>query len=243
MIFFLTNGQGDTEMGNMKLMYILGAIPYIIIPFYYAKYRNYNISQLFRFKSVPAHTVLISFFIAVSLGVVSDEIDRLVQIFLPIPDFFQEIIKSMQADTMSDWLLLILGVVIFAAVSEEMVFRGFLQVTLEKRGDVTRAVLLSSLTWTMIHMNPYWAIQIFISGVIIGFVAWRTGSIIPAILIHGINNFMALLAYNNEPLPDWYTMGDHVTPELLIPSLAVLVYSIIKLNDYYRRKADIDLHL
>jgi membrane protease YdiL (CAAX protease family) len=239
----LLSGQEETELINFKLVYILGALPYIIIPYYYAKYRNYDLKALFRFRAVPLYALGMSLLIGLSMSIVVDELDRIIQIFLPMPEFLLEAQKSLQADTFQDWIILFAGVVIVAAVSEEMVFRGFLQVTLENSGDVTRAVLMTSLAWTMIHTNPWWAIQIFVTGVIIGFLAWRTGSIIPGILVHGMNNFVALIIYNAEAEPEWYTLGDHVSPEILIPALAVLVYTIIKLSDFYKRKADLDLRL
>ena len=115
-----------------------------------------------------------------------------------------------------------------------MVYRGFLQVALEKKGDVTRAVLLSSLAWTILHGNPYWAVPIFIMGVVIGFLVWRTGSIIPGIIVHGTNNFLSLIVSNFEEEPEWYMMGDHVSPVILIPALIILVYSIFKVSELYK---------
>ena len=43
----------------------------------------------------------------------------------------------------------------------------------------------------VISTNPFWAVQIFIMGVIIGFLAWRTDSVIPGIIVHALNNFDA----------------------------------------------------
>jgi len=159
---------------------------------------------------------------------------------LPLPDFLIDQLDAMKADSISDWFWLFSGVVIFAALSEEMVFRGFLQVTLERRGDVTRAVLMSSLAWTMIHLNPWWAVQIFIMGVIIGFLAWRTGSIIPGIIVHAINNFISMLYLNFKPELEWYDMGDHVSPLIFLPALAILVYSIKILSEFYGRRETSD---
>ena len=95
-----------------------------------------------------------------------------------------------------EWILAISGVVFAAGFAEESLFRGFIQVSLEQRGDVTKAVLLSSATWALIHIVPYWAIQIFIIGVFFGFLSWRTKSIFPSVIMHGVNNFIALLYVN-----------------------------------------------
>ena len=59
--------------------------------------------------------------------------------------------------------------------------------------DVTRAILITALLFSMIHMNPYWFAQIYILGVLLGFIAWKTKSVIPALVLHGMNNAMAMV--------------------------------------------------
>ncbi len=233
-LYLTLTGQPEMDMGSAKYLYVVGALPSLIIPFAYAHLRKYDLNGLFRFKKVPSAVVLLSIIIGITMSVVGDEVDRLIQILIPTPEFLSDILTSMRADSTLDWIFLFLGVVIGAAFSEEIVYRGFLQVTLEKKGDVTRAVLLASLAWTILHGNPFWAVPIFIMGVIIGFLAWRTGSIIPGIIIHGINNFLSLLYYNMEDGLEWYTSGEHVSLVVLIPSLFVLVYTIMKVGEFYK---------
>jgi len=121
-------------------------------------------------------------------------------------------------------------------VSEEILFRGFLQVSLEKKGDITRAVILSSVTWTIIHVNPYWAIQIFVTGVILGFIAWRTNSVYPSMIVHATNNFLSLMVinYNLEESMDWYFLGDHISPVVFVIALGILIICIRRISAYYK---------
>jgi membrane protease YdiL (CAAX protease family) len=198
--------------------------------------RDYNAAELFRLNIPPSEVLLLSIPLGLSLGVITDEIDRIVQIFLPTPEIFLKYLESLRADTPLDWIFLFLGVVIIAAISEEILFRGFLQVSLEKKGDITRAVILSSVTWTIIHVNPYWAIQIFITGVIIGFLAWRTNSVFPSMIVHAVNNFISLLFINHifEESMDWYYLNDHISPVVLVISMAILILSIRRISAYYK---------
>jgi uncharacterized protein len=219
---------------NTKLLTVLGDIPFLLIPLIYVKIRKYDAGSLFRFRPVPAGVIVLSILIGVSLGVLGDELDRLIQIILPVPQWFIDQLQFMRAETVSDWTLLVTGVVILAAFAEELLFRGFVQVSLEKKGDPTRAVLLTSLTWTMIHLNPFWAVQIFIIGVVIGFLAWRTNSVLPGIIVHGINNLLSLILYNSDNRLEWYLMGQHVSVILLIPAAFILVWSIQQLTSIYR---------
>ncbi len=225
----------DSVVSASKYVLILGAIPLLIIPLLYARMRHYDMVSLFRLRPVSGEVLLFSLLIGLTIPIVGDELDRIVQIFLPMPPELMESLNApLRAESALDWILLILGAVFIAAVSEEMIFRGFFQVTLEMKGDITRAVMIASFTWTITHLNIYWMIQIFLMGVVIGFLAWRTGSIIPAIIVHGLNNFLALLFTNFGEQLDWLEMGSHVSPFILIPSLLVLVLSLRHLTLVYR---------
>jgi len=222
--------------GNASVLFIIGGLAFLIVPVFYVKMRDYNAQELFRLYIPPREVLYLSIPLGLSIGILTDEIDRIVQIFLPTPEIFLKYLESLTAETPLDWILLIFGVVIIASISEEILFRGFLQVSLEKKGDITRAVILSSVTWTIIHINPYWAIQIFITGVIIGFLAWRTNSVFPSMIVHATNNFISLLAinYNFDELMDWYFLGEHISPVVLVIAAGILIICIRRISVYYK---------
>jgi membrane protease YdiL (CAAX protease family) len=66
-----------------------------------------------------------------------------------------------------------------------------------------------------------------------GFLSWRTRSVIPSIILHGINNLVSLLVLNFEldKKMDWYLMGEHVSPVILVPALYLLVWSIRRITE------------
>jgi membrane protease YdiL (CAAX protease family) len=235
LVALLFNSDSILE-GNASILFIIGGLVFLVVPVSYVKMRNYNFQKLFRLNIPPGEVLYLSIPIGLSIGILTDEIDRIVQIFLPTPEIFLKYLESLTADTPLDWILLIFGVVIIAAISEEILFRGFLQVSLEKKGDITRAVILSSVTWTIIHINPYWAIQIFITGVIIGFLAWRTNSVFPSMIVHATNNFLSLLAinYTFEESIDWYFLGDHVSPVVIVIAAGILIICIRRISVYYK---------
>jgi membrane protease YdiL (CAAX protease family) len=221
--------------GNATILFIVGGLFFLAVPIAYVRMRGYNSQKIFRLNVPPSEILFLSLPLGISLSVLSDELDRIIQIFLPPPDIFLEYLESLQAQSATDWFFLFLGVVIIAAVSEEILFRGFLQVSLERKGDVTRAVILTSISWTIIHVNPYWAIQIFITGVILGFLAWRTNSVYPSMIVHATNNFISLLVINLdlEKSMEWYLWGDHVSPLVIIASAGMLYYCIKTISQFY----------
>lgn len=94
---------------------------------------------------------------------------------------------------------------VLSAAEEELIFRGFLQRDFERRVSPTRAALLTSGLFTAIHwpglllkLGPHPAIAIlslalFLLGLVLSLVARRAGSLWPAILVHALNNLLAML--------------------------------------------------
>ena len=138
----------------------------------------------------------------------------------------------MQPESTLGLIFLFLAVVVMAPIGEEIVFRGFLQKFLEEYWkDITRAVLVTSLFFAMIHFNPYWTIQIYLLGVILGFLSWKTKSVIPSIILHSINNGMAfILTVSDEYNVDFYLWGNYVSPVFIIIAIYLSYYSINKIN-------------
>lgn len=213
---------------NMQIFFIFGSSLFLFVPLIYARYRQFEIKKLFRFNPVSFTIIIQSILIGLSLTILSDELDRIIKIFIPLPEWLNEQLEPLQAGNAFELILIVIGAVFVAAIAEEGLFRGFLQYSLEKRGDVTRAVILSSITWTMIHMNLYWAIQLFLMGIVIGYIAWRTNSIIPAAIIHSINNLIGVLFLNFDldPFMQWYEWNEHVSPMVVVISAVILVFSI-----------------
>ena len=123
-----------------------------------------------------------------------------------------------------------------APLVEEVLFRGALQQAFEKTIGVTKAVIYSSLLWAIIHGIMNWAIQIFVLGVIIGYIAWRLNSTIPSMILHAINNLVAVIFYNWDiqhilPAYEWQSQ---VNPIYTILSVGFIVWSIRWLDATYR---------
>ena len=88
-----------------------------------------------------------------------------------------------------------IATIIFAPLFEEVFFRGFLFEGFRySRMGVTGAVLLTSFVWAGFHMQ-YGLFQIaaiFVLGIILGVVRYRTGSLWPPLVMHVCNNLLAM---------------------------------------------------
>jgi uncharacterized protein len=95
--------------------------------------------------------------------------------------------------------------VILAPLWEELAFRGFLLSALAKtRLGFWGAALISNSLWASLHGMYSWAglVSVFVAGLILSWLVWRTGSIKPAIVTHAIGNLFALaFTYSFAPPP------------------------------------------
>jgi len=78
-------------------------------------------------------------------------------------------------------------------VSEEIVFRVFIQNFLKKHTNTVFAIIVSSILFAAFHQSVLLMPYFFIIGVILALLYTKTKSIIPSIVTHGIYNLIFLL--------------------------------------------------
>jgi len=110
-------------------------------------------------------------------------------------------------------LMYIFTLSVLPAILEEILFRGFILQSLRRFGDMF-AVIISALVFALVHGNFAQLPNAFIMGVTIAFLAVKTGSLIPGMILHFINNFGATVLdvflisrTENEVLAGIYSLG------------------------------------
>ena len=107
---------------------------------------------------------------------------------------------SANTDLGTDWesssidiAFLILSVAIVTPIAEELFFRGYLLDAINrKHGDWT-AIILSSILFGLVHIDPFVVGSAFMGGIIYGWIRMRTGSLLPSIACHMMWNMLALV--------------------------------------------------
>ena len=99
------------------------------------------------------------------------------------------------------WGYLVVG--LLAPLAEEMVFRGaILRSLLQWRSNPWVGIVISALLFAVIHVNPAQMPHAFLIGLLLGWMYWRTDSIVPGVVYHWVNNTVAYVLYNLYPNPD-----------------------------------------
>ena len=107
--------------------------------------------------------------------------------FPPMPAGFAEI-SAMMASPNIPWWLPFLAFAVAPAICEEIVFRGFLLSGFRHTGRARLAILLSALTFGLMHMVPQQVFNAALLGVVLGIIAVRSRSLWPCIAFHFVSN-------------------------------------------------------
>ncbi|MDW3194680.1 MAG: type II CAAX endopeptidase family protein [Cytophagales bacterium] len=141
-------------------------------------------------------------------------IDPLVSL-IPMPDAFKELFE----DLLKRDLFTFLTIVIAAPILEEFVFRGIVLEGFLKNYDAKKSIIWSAVLFGAVHLNPWQFIGAGILGAYIGWVYYRTRSLIPCIIIHMVNNLIAFLGFYYFPDIDSF---QELSPSLTATLVALL---------------------
>lgn len=108
-------------------------------------------------------------------------IEPLLMLMPPIPD------------TVGRGFFALLVTVVVAPVCEEIMCRGIILESLRAKYGAVAAWIFSSLFFAIIHGHPAAMVNAMIIGSILGYICIRSKSVFSSILLHGINNALALV--------------------------------------------------
>lgn len=122
-----------------------------------------------------------------------------------------DVTRLFETRSSGESLLLVVGVTVLAPLGEELLFRGYLMRVMGARYGSALAVLITSVLFALFHFNPASVIALFALGVVFGLLRVWTGSIVPSMLAHAIQNGVAsamVLSGMAEQSPDELPAGD-----------------------------------
>ena len=130
------------------------------------------------------------------------------------------------------WGYFIVG--LLAPLSEELVFRGaILRELLKWKENPWIGIIISAMLFSLVHMNPVQMPHAFLVGILLGWLYYRTDSIIPGVIWHWVNNTIAYVMYNltnpDETLLEYFGSQQRVLMAVGF-SLMIFLPAIYQLN-------------
>ena len=147
-----------------------------------------------------------------------------------LPNFAEETFDLIMKDRMGYFVVGLL-----APLTEEMVFRGaVLKSLLQWKQNPWVGIVISAILFALIHMNPVQMPHAFLVGLLLGWMYYRTDSIIPGVVYHWVNNTVAYVMYNLYPDPDMTLLdlfgSQRAILMALVFSLCIFLPSLYQLN-------------
>jgi len=147
-------------------------------------FENFNIKSILKFAFLGyAYYLVIMMIISLASAYMK----------LKVPGFeAQESHIPLIGDNSIGSILTIAIITLFAPIIEEVIFRGFIFKTMMAKWHKWLAFVMSALVFATIHMEFQSILPLFILGLILNWMFFRTKSIYPGIFFHIVNNGIAL---------------------------------------------------
>jgi membrane protease YdiL (CAAX protease family) len=138
------------------------------------------------FSLRQALTLVGTFFLALlALNILYSQI---INIFhLPIQTNDQIVLNQGRAYPITTYVILAIAILL-APICEETFFRSFLFTGLQRGIPILIAILISALIFAFVHYDLASSPILFLIGIALAIIRWRTQSIWPCILLHTLNN-------------------------------------------------------
>lgn len=201
-------------LGNMGIALIINAILALVIYLIVMKVRKHKFTEEVAIKKVGVKTIILA--VAAAIGAIC-VIDYGVEL-LPIPEALMNGLEKSTGEVseMPFWQD-VLAASIIVPIMEEIVFRGFMFSRLDKAMPTWLAVIITSVAFGLVHGQMIWALLATLTGVVFNIVRIKTGSIVPTIVMHMVNNSLASLV-----------PADAINID--VPTVAVVIFGAVLLT-------------
>jgi membrane protease YdiL (CAAX protease family) len=172
--------------GSKDLTLFLGyTLPFVIIVVMALLFQKHDFEAKFPglFRKFDIQIVPFLLLFVLGFGYASDYVTSLI----PMPDFMEQLFEQMLSFSIWGFVL----VCIAAPLLEEILCRGIFLRSFLENYSARKAILWSAIIFAVLHMNPWQAIPAFVIGYFMGWLFYRTKSLLPSIVVHFLNNFVA----------------------------------------------------
>jgi membrane protease YdiL (CAAX protease family) len=210
--------SGHLKSFGVLLAYVISF--FWIIKIAKTKIKNTENSLTWKFKKVPFRLLAVFLIMSLALTVLIDPLTELI----PMPKSFEDMFKEMLQANIFAFLTLVVA----APVFEELFFRGIILEGFLKNYSARKAIIWSAIIFGSAHMNPWQFIGAGFAGLFIAWAYYKTGSLIPAMFIHFVNNligFIVGIASKGE-LFSFYEMFSNKTLYFAMYGLSAVIFTI-----------------
>jgi|GEM_PF-3264388 len=181
---------------SIILLIIQDGILFLLVIFFTIYKKKATFEEL-GFRRLPFPKVISTAIISLLLSLVLIFFVSLVFYFLHLPGASgrQEPLLPFFDKSLFGFIVVIVVTSIFVPIVEETYFRGFLLQGLTRFLPDSVAIILSSLLFTVLHLNLSIFAPIFILSLVLSIVFFKTRSLWPGIVMHSLKNLGSVIIF------------------------------------------------
>ncbi len=218
------------EYGNVSQGATLSLAPSMLVGFLFMGIYLWRKDYLNNYKQLFSVFSISFLLYSILAGISSIFVIECIMSFL---SFFPDLMKDTFNLLQSGWLG-ILCIAVLGPILEELLFRGAITKVLLQKYSPLKAILLSGLIFGVFHLNPVQVVGGVLSGFLFAWIYYKSGSLIPTILIHIINNSLSVYMTLHYPKVDHASqiIGEPAYLICMIVSVVLLLFSLKMINSY-----------
>lgn len=218
--FFLQGVLGNELSFLIYYLFSMGGA------FLFIHFRRKKISRIASYNFTDSSHKIIVLIIIATVAIPVGITFPLVNL-LPMPEFVQKIFLEFGE---RKGMFSFIAIVVAAPIFEELIFRGIILDGLLRKYSPVKSIIISSLMFGLVHLNPWQFISAFILGLFSGWVYYKTGKLTLSVIVHLVNNLIAFVGMYfsdsdsyDKPLSELY---GSLTTMVLITLAAVTIFSV-----------------
>lgn len=226
--FVLFGGLGEENIQGFRFMTMVSQFLFILVPtILFARWQEASYIEIFKLKIPNLAEVILVIVGTLSLQNIAQVYLYFQDMLIPIQKLspiFDTLRKMMErtylilisAKSPLEFAFVALVVALTPAICEELLFRGLVQHNLSKASNRKLGFIITGIIFAMYHANPFSFIPLIALGIYFGYLVYKSGSILLAMLAHFINNFTAAYFY--------YAFGKEGIVSGSMPSLLLIFF-------------------
>lgn len=194
----------ETAFGMTLFNGVFSLVTFFFVGLIFCLIRKENLAALFPFHKAGAGFVAMLVVIGITFSLLSNYVSDAVLSMFEMFGLTSTYSGEVEIEGTGDIFISYLTIAVIPALAEEFAFRGIIMGMFRKYSDAL-ALIVSSAIFGLMHGNIVQIPFAFCGGLVFGFIALKTNSLLPGILIHFFNNALSVtldLLANNTPLTE-----------------------------------------
>lgn len=185
-----------SQKDPLRYSVIISQFLFLLLPTIWIirRWHTKRILKYVRLRAIPFTEIFFAFLGAILFFPISAAISNFMMHQIHFPDFLARIDSLVFASSSHSELVWVIVIVcVTPAICEETLFRGYIQRTLERTMGA-KSLFVAGLLFGLYHMRPLNLISLSLFGMLIGFFAYRSRSLLPSMTAHFTYNLIAVLS-------------------------------------------------